>query len=50
VKDLPTDRGYDWGDGYFQVKKDGYQDSEIIFSPALQQDRSIHFQLPPATR
>lgn len=50
VEDLPTDRGSDWEEWYFQVKKEGYQDSEIIFSPALQQDRNIHFKLVPVTR
>ena len=50
VKDLPPGSGVHWKDWYFQVKKEGYQDSEIMFLPLQQHDRSIHFQLTPVKR
>ena len=50
VKDLPTGYGSAWEDWYLQVKKEGYQDSEIIFLPRQQTDHSIHFELTPVTR
>jgi hypothetical protein len=46
-KDLSTESGAAWDDWYFQVKKEGYRDSEIIFLPRQRQDRSIHFELTP---
>jgi hypothetical protein len=48
VEDLPTDSGADRKGRYFQVKMEGYQDSEIIFLPRQHQDRKIHFKLTPA--
>lgn len=48
VEDLPFGSGVDWMEKYFQVKKEGYQDSEIIFLPRQQKDRNIHFELFPA--
>ena len=35
-------------DWYFQVKKEGFKDSEIIFLPRAKEDREIHFVLDPA--
>ena len=37
--------GANYQDWYFQVKKYGYQDSEIIFMPHTQKDREIQFEL-----
>jgi hypothetical protein len=48
IENLPTGSGADWKDRYFQVKKEGYQDSEIIFLAPQQNDRNIHFKLDPA--
>jgi hypothetical protein len=48
VEDLPTDSGADREGSYFQVKMEGYHDSEVIFLPRQQQDREIHFKLTPA--
>jgi hypothetical protein len=48
VKDHPGGAG--WKDWYFQVKKDGYHDSEIIFLPLQAEDRTIHIQLKPLSR
>lgn len=42
--------GAAWDDWYFQVKKEGYQDSEIMFLQRQQHDRSIHFELTPLPR
>ena len=42
--------GAAWDDWYFQVKKEGYRDSEIIFLQRQQHDRSIHFELIPLPR
>ena len=50
VEDLRTGSGADWNDWYFQVKKEGYQDSEIIFLPRQQHNRDIHFELTPVKR
>jgi hypothetical protein len=51
VKELPPSfRSSAWEDGYLQVKKEGYQDSEIIFLPRQQEDRKIHLKLVPVTR
>jgi hypothetical protein len=46
-KDLSTESGAAWDDWYFQVKKEGYRDSEIIFLPRQRHDRTIHFELKP---
>jgi hypothetical protein len=45
VKDHPN--GASWKDWYYQVKKEGYYDSEIIFMPLKANDRQIHFELKP---
>lgn len=45
VKDVPS--GASWKDWYYQVKKDGYHDSEIVFLPGNLEDRSVHFELEP---
>jgi len=37
--------GASWKDWYFQVKKKGYFDSEIVFQPQPSSDRSVHFEL-----
>ena len=50
VKDLPPGSSADWKDWYFQVKKEGYQDSEVILLPRQRHDRDIHFQLTPDKR
>jgi hypothetical protein len=50
VEDLPAGGAADWREWYFQVKKEGYQDSEIILLPHQQHDRSIHFELIPIRR
>jgi len=50
VKDIPIGTGAEWRDWYFQLKKDGYQDSEIVFVPYQQDDRNIHFGLAPLKR
>jgi hypothetical protein len=47
VNDLPTGSDSQWKGWYFQVKKEGYEDSEIIFLPLQQRDRSVDFQLTP---
>ena len=50
IKDLPTGYGSAWENWYLQVKKEGFQDSEIISLPRQQDDRSIHFELTPVAR
>ena len=45
VKDHPD--GASWKDWYYQVKKDGYYDSEIVFIPLQGDDRQIHIELKP---
>lgn len=50
VKDLPMGNGSDWVNWYFQVKKEGYRDSEIILLPHQRNDRSLHFELAPVKR
>jgi len=40
-------RGVSWKDWYFQVKKEGFHDSSIIFKPKTSKDRSVHFVLKP---
>jgi hypothetical protein len=50
VKDLPIGSGADLAEWYFQVRKEGYHDSEIIFSPPQQLDRNLHFMLSPLKR
>ena len=37
--------GASWKDWYFQVKKKGYHDSEVVFLPQQSRDRSVHFEL-----
>jgi hypothetical protein len=37
--------GASWKDWYFQVKKKGYFESEIVFQPQPSSDRSVHFEL-----
>jgi len=37
--------GASWKDWYFQVKKKGYHDSEVVFLPQQSSDRSVHFEL-----
>ena len=48
VKDHPD--GASWKDWYYQVKKDGYYDSEIVFIPLQEDDRQIHIELKPLSR
>jgi len=36
-----------WKAWYFQVKKEGYKDSEVIFQAETKEDRSVHFELEP---
>jgi hypothetical protein len=40
--------GASWKDWYYQVKKEGYHDSEIVFVPRHTNDRHVHFDLKPA--
>jgi hypothetical protein len=40
--------GANWKDWYFQVKKEGYVDSEIMFKTEDSKDRHVHFELEPA--
>jgi hypothetical protein len=49
-KDLSSESGAAWDDWFFQVKKEGYHDSEVVFLPRQQHDRSIHFKLTPIKR
>jgi hypothetical protein len=37
--------GASWKDWYIQVKKNGYNDSEVGFLPQQSSDRSVHFEL-----
>ena len=39
--------GASWKAWYFQVKKEGYRNSEIIFQPQTLEDRNVHFKLEP---
>jgi hypothetical protein len=48
VKDHPD--GASWKDWYYQVKKDGFHDSEIVFMPLQAEDRKIHIELEPLSR
>lgn len=48
VKDYPG--GASWKDWYYQLKKDGYHDSEIVFMPLQAEDRKIHIRLKPLSR
>ncbi len=36
-----------WKDWYFQVKKKGYSDSDIVFKSQDSRDRHVHFELKP---
>jgi hypothetical protein len=42
--------GASWKDWYFQVKKEGYHDSEIVFVPRHANDRYVHFDLKPISQ
>ncbi len=42
-----ADTGANYKDWFFQVRKKGYNDSEIIFMPCTQKHREIHFILDP---
>jgi hypothetical protein len=37
--------GAGWKNWYYQVKKKGYHDSEVVFLPQQTSDRSVHFEL-----
>ncbi len=37
-----------WKDWYYQVKKKGYADSDIVFKSQDSRDRHVHFVLKPA--
>ena len=39
--------GASWKDWHFQVRKEGYHDSEIVFLPQQPKDRNVHFELKP---
>lgn len=39
--------GANWKSWYFQVKKEGYYDSEIVFKSQSFSDRHVHFILTP---
>lgn len=39
--------GASWKNWHFQVKKDGYYDSAIVFKPKSESDRHVHFVLIP---
>jgi hypothetical protein len=42
--------GVSWKDWYFQVKKAGYKDTDILFQPRAETDRTVHFVLEPLQR
>ena len=42
-----TDINPRWRAGYYQVKKTGFYDSEIIYKTETRGDRNIHFVLEP---
>ena len=42
--------GASWKDWYFQIKKDGFHDSEIVFISQGSNDRLVHFELKPLTK
>ena len=42
-----TSDGASWMDWYYQVKKDGHHDSELVFLPQGSSDRNAHFSLKP---
>jgi hypothetical protein len=39
--------GASWKNWHFQVNKDGYNDSAIVFKPKIESDRHVHFVLIP---
>jgi hypothetical protein len=39
--------GANWKDWYYQVKKKGYYDSDIVFKSQDLKDRNVHFELKP---
>ena len=39
--------GANWKDWYFQVKMNGYMDSDIVFKSQDFKDRYVHFELKP---
>jgi hypothetical protein len=41
--------GAGWKNWYYQVKKKGYHDSEVVFLPQQTSDRSVHFELTQQT-
>ena len=41
--------GASWKDGYYQIKKEGFHDSEILFLPRQAHDRHLHFHLKPVS-
>jgi hypothetical protein len=45
AKDAPE--GASWKDWYFQVRKEGYHDSAILFLSRQPRDRNAHFELNP---
>jgi hypothetical protein len=45
AKDTPE--GASWKDWYFQVRKEGYHDSEILFLPRQSKDRNAYYALKP---
>lgn len=46
-EEADTKLGASWKDWYFQVKKDGFNDSEINFRPEERVDRYVNFALTP---
>jgi hypothetical protein len=42
--------GANWKDWYFQVRKEGYIDPEIVFLPQQSGDRRVHFELKPRAK
>ena len=42
--------GASWKNWYFQVKKEGFYDSEIVFRPQNSNDRFVHFELKPLAK
>jgi hypothetical protein len=42
--------GANWKDWYFQVRKEGYADPEIVFLPQQSGDRRLHFELKPRAK
>jgi len=45
--EMDVSLGASWKDWYYQVKKKGYVDSDIVFKSQESKDRHVHFELKP---